>query len=71
MIAKGKGTEAISVIEESQKSWPRVSFLDYLKASALVVSRDYDRALTVIDDALTRDPDSKELKELKAQIKRR
>lgn len=71
LIAKGKGSEAVTKIEESQKSWPRVAMLDYLMASALVVNRDYDRAVTVIDQALAKNPDANELKELKAQIKRR
>lgn len=71
LIAKGKGSEAVTKIEEAKKTWPRVPMLDYLMASALVVNRDYDRAVTVIDEALAKNPDANELKELKAQIKRR
>jgi predicted Zn-dependent protease len=71
LIAKGKGSEAVTKIEEAKKSWPRVPMLDYLLASALVVNRDYDRAITVLDESLAKNPDATELKELKAQIKRR
>jgi len=71
LIARGKGSEAVTKIEETKKAWPRVPMLDHLLASALVVSRDYERAVTVIDEALSKNPDATELKELKAQIKRR
>ncbi len=70
-IASGQGAAALTVIETAQVSWPGVTFLDYLKASALVVNKDYDRALAVIEAALSKTPDSPDLKELKAFIKSR
>ncbi len=70
-ISSGQGAAALTVIEGVQNNWQNVIVLDYLKASALVVSGDYARALTVIDAALVKEPESPELKELKAFIKNR
>lgn len=70
LLAKGRGREALGSIESLQKTWPRVVMLDHLKASAFVILKDYSSALSVVDAALKKSPNSIELKELQATISR-
>ena len=69
LIAKGKGSEALTLTEETQKNWPRVVFLDYLKASALILQNDTTRATAILEESLAKNPDDKEIKELLTNLK--
>lgn len=69
-VAQGRAKDALRGIEDLQKTWPNVTMLQHLKASALVVARDYNAALAVIGAALAKNPNSVELKELQATVLR-
>ncbi len=71
LIAKKKGSEALTLVEELQKKWDQVAVLDLLKASALIVDGNLRRAKTILEEALKKDPSNKDLKELLTRLSQR
>lgn len=68
MLASGKARDALGVIENLQDKNSELTYLNFLKASCLVVLGERARARTALEDALASFPDNEAGRSLAAQI---
>jgi hypothetical protein len=57
-LGSRQGQEALRQIEALQAQYPELSYLDFLKASAFVLTGDRDRARAAVETALASFPDN-------------
>ncbi len=71
LIARKKGSEAVTLVENLQKKWDQVAVLELLKASALIVDGNFQRAKAILEEAIKKNPNNSELKELLLRLNQR
>lgn len=68
LLASGKARDALKVIEGVQEKNPDLTYLNFLKASCLVILGEKDRARTSLERALTDFPENEAGRALAASI---
>ncbi len=68
LLASGKARDALKVIENVQQKNPELTYLNFLKASCLVILGEKDRARTSLERALADFPENEAGRALAASI---
>ena len=68
MLSLGRAKDALATIEDLQTRYPELTFLNFLKASCLIVLGERERAKTTLDAALDAFPDNEAGRALAASL---
>jgi thioredoxin-like negative regulator of GroEL len=71
MLGSGRAKDALATIEDLQTRNPELTYLNFIKASCLVVLGERDRARSALDAALSAFPDNESGRALAASIIRK
>ena len=64
LIAQGRAKDSLARLDELQRKYPRVTFLNFIRASLLVVLGDQGQALSILGVALRDFPQNESGREM-------
>jgi hypothetical protein len=67
-LANRQGREALRIVEDLQNSYPELTYLDFLKASAYVLLGDREKARAAVESGLAAFPDNAAGRRLAASL---